>query len=286
MSSQPQLLTGQSNQSLYFPLSVTPSLLELSITQHRPSSPHRDSHPISIPLEKRNIENITVQSIKKFFSENNEALQERSAIARRRVIAIKVLMASLIVLGATAIGGYIATSVVVLERLQASNGMVVLASLLGGFPASIVIYATILISFILIYKAKRELQLSRISQEFEKINPEKFVEFVAAELSEFQDIQQKIQDSAETNPQKFLEILYQICQIFTKWEKIEQNKQTIIDYDTLNKDILPKATELNSEVQQDLQYVVRERTGKKQGDIGSLREQISEEKEILKKLIS
>lgn len=295
MSSQLQQLKGSSNQSFYFQLPIAPSPYEVSIPippQQRPSFSPQDSNLTFIPLRDRKIENVSImQLIKNIFSENSKALQEQSAIAYRRAVTMRVLAISLVILGGIGVGGCMSIPFAVSSvGLSPTNSTKIGIPVLGGFATAIglaiIIFSVIECNGYLLDKRKKELQFSKISEEFEKINPNDFTKFVAAEMFEFEDLQQKIQTSIQTDPRKFLEILYLICQIFTKWKGIEESKQTLTNYGAVNETILSKVRDLDDEVQQDLQDLLEKGTDKKQSHIESLSKQIREEKEILKKLLS
>lgn len=273
------------NRDLDLQLPMAPSYFPLPMTEHRPSSYSQNRHPVSIPLRDRNVEKITImQAIKDIFLDNAGAFQEQSAIARKRVAVINafviflIAQAILIILGPT-LGG-------IFGIVTRKNSLLGASIILLGIVVGTISLAGCMAGYNLMNKREKELQLSQMRENFEKIDPEEFTKFVATEISEFQDLQQKVQASVQTDPRKFLEILYQICQIFSTWKEIEQSKQVITDYGALNNTILPQVRELNKEVQQDLQHLVENHTGKKQSNIKSLNAQIAEEKKILEALLT
>lgn len=254
---------GQSDESLYFQVPTAPPYEGLIMREM--SSVWR-------------IQDISImQLIKGICSQNSEALQEQSTIALRKVFVIKVLMAYFIVLGFIA-GG---TCLTLFPLVTPKNSTNVSPPILGGLATGIIILVTMLANFYLIDKGKKEMQLAQISTEFDRMDSKKFTAFVTAELSEFQGLHQKIYASIETNPRKFLEILYSICQLFTKWKEIQQSEEPLRNYNSMS---ITKG--LTEEVQEDLQHLVEKNPSKKQSHIESLRKQILQEKEILKKLLS
>lgn len=261
---------------------IAPSHFSLPITGQRPPFHSQEHHLISIPLRDRNVRKITiVQIIKNIFSNNGETLQEQSTKACQRAAAIKAFSMFCIALEIfVAVGGSLGCTYEM--KTNDSFGLVLSIFLLGCVINAVVVVGG---GIYLEEKRGKELQLSQMRENFEEIDPEEFIGFIDAEMSEFGNLQQEIQASIHADPRKFLEILYQICQIFMTWKKIEQNNQTIISYARLNERILPKATDLNEEVIQDLQHLAQQRTKDEQHHIKNLKQKIVKEKKVLATLL-
>lgn len=207
----------------YSQLPIASSSYEVSIAE-------QSADLTSIFLETHSVETITVQSIKKVFYENAAVLQEESIAARRRAFAIRIFAASVLSLGAIVIGGGLGLSVVFGRKNPSANWIPVV----GGVPVGIGLLCTLGFTFYLLRVMKKELKISQMLEKFEKINDKKFDEFMKIERSHFGNCQRQMQACLQKDPRKFLEILYEVSQLFAKWKKIEESKQRITNnYGTL-----------------------------------------------------